>query len=104
MVKHFMKNHIYILLFVLSALCCRSQLLPGIGLNSAPGDNAVICPEQFYLGNFYSSGYHKGDTVPDFKLYGLNGDSLALSQALAGGKPVLLIAGSLTCPVFRAKI
>jgi hypothetical protein len=69
-----------------------------------PADSSVVCGEPFYLGGFYSTGYQQGDTVPDFKLYGLNGDSLVLSEALLGGKPALLIAGSLTCPVFRAKV
>ncbi|HOZ88006.1 MAG TPA: T9SS type A sorting domain-containing protein [Bacteroidia bacterium] len=69
-----------------------------------PLDSAPICNESFYLGDFYTTGYQQGNAVADFKLYGLNGDSLILSQALSGGKPVLLIAGSLTCPVFRAKV
>jgi hypothetical protein len=82
----------------------RAQLLPTIGLSAEPINSASICSEQFYLGSFYASGYQVGDTVPDFKLYGLNGDSLVLSQSLASGKPALLIAGSLTCPVFRNKV
>jgi hypothetical protein len=80
------------------------QLLPAIGLNVKPADNAPTCKEAFYTGSFYTSGLQKGVSVPDFKLYDLNGDSLILSQELSSGKPVLLIAGSLTCPVFRAKV
>ncbi|MDP1801801.1 MAG: T9SS type A sorting domain-containing protein [Bacteroidota bacterium] len=99
-----MKKHIYFLLFTLFLFKSKAQLLPGIGLNTMPANNATICVEPFYLGNFYVTGYQQGDTVPDFKLYGLSGDSIILSQELANGKPVLLIAGSLTCPVFRAKI
>ncbi|MES2681247.1 MAG: T9SS type A sorting domain-containing protein [Bacteroidota bacterium] len=99
-----MRNNIYVLLFILSLLQVKAQLLPSIGLNTIPANSASICAEPFYSGNFYSSGYQQGAAVPDFKLYSLNGDSLVLSQALAGGKPVLLIAGSLTCPVFRAKV
>jgi hypothetical protein len=45
-----------------------------------------------------------GDTVRDFKLYSLSGDSLHLSQALSNGKPILLVAGSLTCPYFRQRV
>jgi hypothetical protein len=99
-----MRNQVYSLLVILSSFQLRSQLLPSVGLNSIPPDSASVCTEPFYLGNFYSTGYQQGDTVPEFKLYGLNGDSLILSQALSSGKPVLLIAGSLTCPVFRAKV
>ncbi len=99
-----MKKHFYLLVFTLSFFPSFSQLLPSIGINSIPANNATVCAEPFYLGNFYVTGYHQGDQVPDFKLYGLNGDSLILSQELLSGKPVLLIAGSLTCPVFRAKV
>jgi hypothetical protein len=98
-----MKDKIIIWIFILLTKQNFSQLLPSIGLNFKPADNASICTEPYYLGSFYSSGYQQGDTVNDFKLYDLNGDSLVLSQELSSGKPVLLIAGSLTCPVFRAK-
>jgi hypothetical protein len=40
----------------------------------------------------------------DFTLFSLNGDTLNLQSALMEGKPVVLIAGSYTCPVFRNKI
>ncbi|MBA3680888.1 MAG: T9SS type A sorting domain-containing protein [Bacteroidetes bacterium] len=99
-----MRNYFYVVLFIISGYTSFSQLLPSIGLNSIPQNSAQICNEPFYLGNFYSTGYQQGDTVPDFKLYNLNGDSLILSQELLAGKPVLLISGNLTCPVFRAKV
>ncbi len=83
---------------------CRAQLLPNIGIAALPSDNTPICPIPWYLGSFYTSGLQEGNFAHDFKLYDLNGDSLVLSQKLANGKPVLLIAGSLTCPVFMGKI
>src|SRR5688572_11352759 len=104
MIKGSLRNSLYVLLLVLSAFQLRAQLLPSIGLNTIPPDTTALCKEPFYLGNFYSTGYQQGDTVPDFKLYDLNGDSLVLSEALSNGKPVLLIGGSLTCPVFRARV
>jgi len=96
----------YIYLCFLSILLSPtfSQLLPSIGINSQPANSATLCDQPWYLGSFYTSGLAVGSTVPDFKLYGLNGDSLVLSTALSEGKPVLLIAGSLTCPVFRNKV
>src|SRR5688572_928433 len=97
-------TYVIVVLVLMSVLKLDAQLLPFIGLNSIPSPTANVCKEPFYLGNFYSTGYQMGDTVPDFKLYALNGDSLILSQSLTSGKPVLLIAGSLTCPVFRAKV
>jgi len=99
-----MKKYIYLILFVFCLRASFSQLLPSIGLNTLPPDTTKICTIPLYQGSFYASGYQKGDTVPDFKLYNLNGDSMILSNELAGGKPVLLIAGSLTCPVFRNKV
>jgi hypothetical protein len=92
------------LLFLILSHFTNAQLLPSIGLISKPGDATSLCKEPYYLGSYYTSGYQQGDTVPDFKLYSLNGDSLQLSQALSGGKPVLLVSGSLTCPVFRSKV
>jgi hypothetical protein len=99
-----MKKHIYFILLIFSMLCVHSQLLPSIGLNTQPASSATICEPPYYTGSFYASGYQVGDTVADFKLYNLLGDSLILSDQLQNGKPVLLIAGSLTCPVFRSKV
>ena len=85
-------------------LSAQAQLQSFIGLNSLPPDSTSICTIPWYLGSFYTSGLTAGSYAHDFKLYDSNGDSLVLSQKLANGKPVLLIAGSLTCPVFRDKI
>jgi hypothetical protein len=81
-----------------------AQISSTIGLSSIPDDSDSICKEPFYTGSFYSTGYQKGDTVPDFKLYSLAGDSFHLVDYLSSGKPLLLVAGSLTCPVFRGKV
>ena len=91
-------------LFVFFGKFAEGQLLPSIGLNAMPADNASLCNIPWYLGSFYTSGLSEGSFAHDFKLYDVNGDSLVLSQKLATGKPVLLIAGSLTCPVFMGKI
>ncbi len=99
-----MKKYIYFLLLFVNLKLAIGQLLPTIGLNSMPSNTTAICAEPWYLGSFYTSGLPVGNTVPDFKLYNLNGDSLILSNELLAGKPILLIAGSLTCPIFRGKI
>jgi hypothetical protein len=98
-----MKQLYFLLSFVFLG-SIHAQLNPSIGLSSKPADTDSICDAPWYLGSFYASGFQTGNTVPDFKLYGLSGDSLTLSTALASGKPALLIAGSLTCPVFRNKV
>jgi hypothetical protein len=81
-----------------------AQLLPSIGIGSLPNDSNSVCVIPVYTGSFDSSGYQEGDTVNDFTLYDMNGDSVNLASALSSGKPVLLVGGSYTCPVFRGKI
>jgi len=91
-----------LLLLVELTLC--AQLNPSITLGTAPQDSDPICSIPVYSGSFYTSGLSKGSIASDFTLYGLNGDSLHLGSVLAEGKPLLLVNGSLTCPVFRNKI
>jgi hypothetical protein len=96
-----------ILLSIPLVLLCRlscAQPLPSIGLNGIPNDTDTVCSIPLYTGSFSNSGFQNGDTVPDFTLYDINGDSVNLTSALQTGKPALLIAGSYTCPVFRGKI
>lgn len=92
------------LLCIFYTTCTIAQLLPSIGITQLPADNSPVCNIPWYLGSFYTSGLSEGSFAHDFKCYSVNGDSLVLSQKLATGKPVLLIAGSLTCPVFMGKI
>ncbi len=80
------------------------QLLPSIGLNAVPSDNTPICNEAVFTGSYYTAGYAVNEYVNDFQLYSSTGTPLQLSTLLQQGKPVLLVSGSLTCPVFRAKI
>jgi Secretion system C-terminal sorting domain len=82
----------------------RAQLLPSIGLNAIPNLTDSICPIIPTSSGGSVPGITAGDTVPDFKLYTLSGDSVQLSQVLLQGLPVLLISSSYTCPVFRGKI
>jgi hypothetical protein len=98
------KMRLTIFLFFLFVMADAQPVLkPSIGLGSVPADNDTVCHEPFYLGSFFTSGLQAGDTAYDFTLYDLNGDTLHLSEALSHGKPVLLVAGSNTCPVFRGK-
>lgn len=95
-----------ILLLFLSPFFLKAQtsLLPHIGLVSQPQTTDVICIPPVYTGEMDTSGFAEGDIVPDFTLYKANGDSVRLSDVLAAGKPVLLVGGNYTCPVFRQKI
>jgi hypothetical protein len=92
------------LLFLSIVLKGQLMLHPSIGLNQLPSDNESVCYIPVFNGSFYTSGISEGDTAADFKLYSLTGDSIVLSEVLNSGKPVLMIAGSYTCPVFRNKL
>lgn len=83
------------------AYLSAQNLKPSIGIGALPGDNDTICTIPLYTGSYYTSGYQDGDTVPDFTLYDMNGQPWNLATELGKGKPILLVAGSYTCPVFR---
>lgn len=91
-------------LFLNFQLTAQPNLLPSIGIGALPSDNDSVCYIPWYLGSFYTSGLQAGDTAFDFTLYNLNGDSLNLETALSNGRPVLLIAASYTCPVYRGMV
>lgn len=103
------------ILFLIS--CCQyaySQLAlkPSIGIETLPSDNDSVCeipmyPDTAYYNtnnDFDQMGYNKGDTIPHFKLYTLDGDSMDIEVELKKGKPILIVVGNYTCPVFRGKI
>ncbi len=90
---------------VISTCSAFSQtLLPSIGIGNLPADADPVCTIPLYLGSFYTSGKQAGDTAADFTIYDLNGNPFNLATELAKGKPILLVAGNYTCPVFRNKI
>ncbi len=80
------------------------NLLPSIGLDVLPGDAELVCPIPDQVGGIANAGYHVGDTAADFRLYDLEGNAFHLGSVLASGKPVLMVAGSWTCPVYRDRI
>ncbi len=93
-----------VIILSLGIATVRGQTFPGIGLNGLPADGDSICAIPVYTGNFNVTGYQVSDTVPDFTLYDYYGNAFNLHSALQTGVPVVLIAGSLTCPVYRGKI
>ncbi len=93
-----------ILIFQSLFIFSQATLKPSIGIGSLPSDGDSMCYAPWYLGGFDASGLQAGDTAYDFTLYDLNGDPFNLADALNSGTPVLLVAGSYTCPVFRGKI
>ena len=95
-----MRTIIFLCLF--SPFYLLSQnLLPSIGISGLPSDNDSVCdiiPRN--QGNPWVP-ISVGDTVADFTLYDINGDSVNLESILSAGKHVLMVAGSYTCPIFR---
>lgn len=88
----------------LSRGVAQPVLNPSIGLTIAPSDSDSICTPGPYNGNVVFAGLPFGQHASDFTLFDDNGDSVSLGQILALGKPVLLIAGSYTCPIFRSNV
>jgi hypothetical protein len=99
-----MKKIYLLLLFLPFSLFSQPVLGPHIGQSSTPALSDPVCSIPVYTGEMDTSGYAEGELVNDFTLYKTNGDSVRLSDALSNGKPVLLIAGNYTCPVFRQRI
>jgi hypothetical protein len=93
-----------LLLFMPALLAAQPVLLPHIGSNIPPQNTDPICIPPVYTGEMDTSGYDEGDLVNDFTLHKTNGDSVRLRDVLANGKPVLLVAGNYTCPIFRQKL
>jgi hypothetical protein len=94
------------LLFLLPGIFSSAQvILPYlINKDALPADSTKITVVQPIVGEqgyFRTTGLQIGDMAPDFCLYDTAGKACQLSQLLAKGKPVLLVAVSLTCPRSR---
>ena len=80
------------------------ELLPSITSSTIPGDQEEIGTASDVGWDFYYNGIAEGELIPDFTLFDVNGNRLNMAEKLAEGKPVVLIAGSYTCWVFRGKV
>lgn len=95
---------IWIVVATLTVLRAQPVLGPSIGLAGLPDRDDSICSIPVYTGAFEETGYRDGDSLPDFTLYTPSGQPVNLREQLLLGKPVVLIAGSYTCPVYRNRI
>lgn len=94
-----------VLLCICSPTLFSQNLLPAINSGNLPANSDPICSTPWYSNiDFDTAGYLVGETVNDFTVFAINGDTFNLATELAEGKPVLLIAGSLTCPVMRSDL
>lgn len=81
------------------------NLKASIGLSTNPNDTDSICSIPLYLsGDMDTNGIQVGENVYDFTLYDSAGSAYHLRSILEQGKPVFLMSGSYTCPVFRRNI
>jgi hypothetical protein len=55
-------------------------------------------------GEGYPDRLAVGETAPDFQLAAMSGDGQVSLASLEAGRPVVLIFGSYSCPVFRGQI
>jgi hypothetical protein len=96
---------LFVLIIFITPSLFSQGLLPSINSGILPNNSDPICSTPYYLNtDFDTSGYNVGETVNDFTLFDVNGNSYQLSNILNLGKPVLLVTGSLTCPVFRNQL
>ena len=82
-------------------------LAPSIGLSVQPQHGDPICNIPVYLdpdGTYETPGLANGQLIPDFTLYDRQGNAVNMQSKMAAGKPVLIVSGSYTCPVFRNKV
>src|ERR1051326_6851448 len=98
----------FIGIIISAAAIAQPQLKPSIGLSALPGDNTSICTPvcsgNYSQNGFANTGLQVGDTIPQFQFYTLNGTPYDAQSLLNTGKPLCIIAGSYTCPVWRGKI
>lgn len=83
------------------------SLLPSVGVDALPNDSAPVCPIPMALdrdSGFEEAGLEEGAIIPDFTLYDIDGTPFNAASTLGEGKPLLIVNGSYTCPVFREKL
>jgi len=90
---------------ILASASAQLQLKPAIGPTSLPADTDpicnIICSTTY---NFNTGGLQIGDTIPQFQFYSVSGTPTDALTLLQTGKPLCIVAGSYTCPVWRGKI
>ena len=99
-----MKKTAIMILLGIQSIFIEGQTLPTINADKLPNDSDPICSIPFYTGSFEVSGYQKNQYVPDFTVFDRDGKRFNLKEELAKGKPVFIMGGNITCPVFRDQI
>ena len=95
--------------FTFSTLLIFAQpvLLPSIGVGQLPDDADTVCGYPMPVSpdmTFDSYSYQNGETIADFTLYDLNGDSVNMANLLSFDKAVVIVGLNYTCPYVRNKV
>jgi hypothetical protein len=102
-----MRRTIVLLLFATLASAtavAEPALRPSIGLAAPPRAGDAICPIPVVDQDFDAGALATGSPVADFTLYRSDGVPASLRSLLGAGRPALLVAGSISCPVFRSSL
>lgn len=97
----------FVLLGLLTLRPANAQLLPAINSSTLPADSDSIAAFTPYIDTtqqYTTTGFQIGDLLPEFYFADTGGTMYSLSGMLADNKPVLLITGNYTCPIFRDNI
>ena len=102
-------RHLGLYLLLLTPLFAPGQvtLKPSIATAPLPANSDPICPWTHVSapnGGVPHIVPEVGDTMADFTLYDVNDVAYTLSSVLNIGKPVLIVAGSYTCPKYYNSI
>ncbi|MET0552814.1 MAG: deiodinase-like protein [Vicinamibacteria bacterium] len=82
----------------------RSNTVAGKALAAVPGPAFMVLPLEALWTRARRGALEVGQPAPDFDLPTLDGSTRVRLSSLRGGKPVVLIFGSYTCPPFRREI
>lgn len=91
----------FLLLLNFVGSSAQVKLKPFIGVTKCPADYDTVGRSLVINSDGNEPGPKIGESIPYFKLFGLNNDSLDMVMELKKGKHILLINGSYTCPFFR---
>jgi len=100
-----MRKVLFSVTLVLSALFSFAQTGPALLEPNLPDDHSPIHVEPAPLTTDwkdFNGGFNVGSHIPDFSFYTVDGKEVTLSAVLREtGKPILLVTGNYSCPVYR---
>ncbi|HZM51780.1 MAG TPA: deiodinase-like protein [Vicinamibacteria bacterium] len=89
---------------VVFAVMHQSNTVAGKGLSMVPGPAFMVLPMETMWVTARRGKLAVGQEAPDFDLAMRDGSSRVRLSSLRGGRPVVLIFGSYTCPPFRREM